>query len=156
MTIAMTLQQHLGNQGVRYEVLEHPPTYTASETAQVSHVSGHQVAKAVLLKEGGRFVLAVLPASYQISFDALRRLMQRDLELASEAEAHQVFTDCETGAVPADGAAYGLDTVVDERLAGENDVYLEAGDHRCLLHISGGDFARLMASARRGRFSTPA
>ena len=153
MTVANTLQQHLTSQGVRFDVLEHPPAYSSSQTAQVCHVSGDQYAKAVVLKGDGGYVLAVLPASHHADLVSVRSLLQRDLELASEAEASRIFADCETGALPADGPAYGLETIVDESLAALSDVYIEGGDHRSLLHLSGSDFGRLLADARRGEFS---
>ena len=153
MTIATTLQQHLANEGVRFDVLMHAHTQSASETAQASHISGRHIAKAVVLKDAQGFLLAVLPASHHIHLNALRRLVEREVELASEEEAACLFGDCETGALPADGDAYGVPTVVDETLAEQPDIYIEGGDHRTLLHIKGDEFRHLMTGARMGRFS---
>ena len=153
MTIATTLQQHLTNQGVHFDVLTHSPTHSASQTAQASHVSGRLIAKAVVLKDARGFLLAVLPASHHIHFNALRRLLEREVALATEEETAWLFADCDTGALPADGDAYGLPTVVDESLAEQGDIYIEGGDHCSLLHLKGDDFLRLMAGARRGHFS---
>jgi Ala-tRNA(Pro) deacylase len=52
------------------------------------------------------------------------------------------------------GAAYGLPAIVDDVLAGQPDVYLEAGDHLDLLHLRGDQFARLMQDVQHGRFSS--
>ena len=51
------------------------------------------------------------------------------------------------------GAAYGLDVVVDDSLVQLPELYLEAGDHAHLVHISGTNFRKLMHDARHGRFS---
>jgi Ala-tRNA(Pro) deacylase len=64
-----------------------------------------------------------------------------------------LFPDCAKGAVPALGAAYGLETFLDEALTSLANVYFEAGDHRHLLRVSGDAFAELLAGARRGHFS---
>jgi Ala-tRNA(Pro) deacylase len=49
--------------------------------------------------------------------------------------------DCETGAVLPLGAGYALECiVVDENLEGERDAYLEGGDHRTLIHLTGQQF----------------
>ena len=151
--IADRVQNFMENQGVRFDLLEHPLTYTATQTAQVSHVSGESVAKAVLLRAEGDYLLAVLPATRHIQLGRLGDWLGHPVMLASEEEAARMFPDCISGAIPAVGAAYGLPLVVDESLDTRSDIWFEAGDHRCLLHVSGEDFERLMAGARHGRFS---
>jgi len=55
--------------------------------------------------------------------------------------------------VPALGAAYGLNVVVDDSLAQQPDIYFESGDHTNLVHISGTSFRKLMTDALHGRFT---
>ena len=69
MAIAITLKQYLADNGIEYDALSHPHTYTSSKTAQASHIPGSRIAKAVLLKKDEDYVLAVLPASRHIRFD---------------------------------------------------------------------------------------
>jgi Ala-tRNA(Pro) deacylase len=73
------------------------------------------------------------------------------VSLATESEASRLFPDCEEGAMPALGMAYGLPAVVDDDLHGCDDIYFEGGDHRSLVHISGDQFDRLMGDVPRGR-----
>jgi Ala-tRNA(Pro) deacylase len=98
-------------------------------------------------------MLAVLPASRHIQFEELRRLLGSHVDMASEEQIETLFLDCESGAVPALGAAYGLNVVVDDSLAQQPDVYFEGGDHANLVHISGASFQQLTADARHGRFT---
>ena len=63
MTIAATVQRYLDDCGIDYEVVEHARTLSSSRTAEVGHVSGDRLAKAVVLKSEGGFTMAVLPAS---------------------------------------------------------------------------------------------
>jgi Ala-tRNA(Pro) deacylase len=116
-------------------------------------VSADSLAKAVVLKGGDGFMLAVLPASRHIHFEELRRLLGRDVDMANEEQVETLFVDCEPGAVPALGAAYGLNVVLDESLAQLPDVYFEGGDHANLIHMSGTSFQELMAKACHGRFT---
>ena len=44
--------------------------------------------------------------------------------------------------------------VLDDSLAGLDEVFFEGGDHRTLVKVSGEQFQRLMSGARHGRFST--
>jgi Ala-tRNA(Pro) deacylase len=152
MTIANTVRNYLSNRGIRYEVLPHEPTSTSQQTAETSHVSGHSLAKAILLKDEKGFLLAVLPASRHIRFRELRETLERPIGLATETEAGDVFKDCALGAIPALGQAYGLDVVMDDSLAEEPVIYCEAGDHQNLLRLAGTDFQRLMQDARHGKF----
>ena len=82
-------------------------------------------------------MLAVLPASRYIQFDELRRLLGSDVDIAGEGRVETLFLDCEPGSVPALGAAYELNVVVDDSLAQQPDVYFEGGDHANLVLISG-------------------
>jgi Ala-tRNA(Pro) deacylase len=153
MGIAITLAQYLAERGVPYDLVKHPDTVTASESAKASHISLDRLAKAVVLKGEDGFVLAVLPASSHIQFGELRKQLGADVDLANEEQVETLFLDCEPGAVPALGAAYGLKVIVDDSLANEPEIYLEGGDHASLVHISGRIFQELLADARHARFT---
>jgi Ala-tRNA(Pro) deacylase len=153
MGIAITLAQYLLDRDVAYELVSHPYTESAMASAAASGVPADSVVKAVVLKGGDGFMLALLPASRHIKFDELRRLVGNDVDIASEEQVETLFLDCEPGSVPALGAAYGLSVVVDDSLAQQPDLYLEGGDHAHLVHINGTNFQKLMEDARHGRFA---
>lgn len=153
MALALTLQQYLADHRVDYDVVTHEPTVSASRSAQQSHVSGDRLAKAVIVKDEEGFLMAVLPASHHVRLGELSRLLGRQVGLATETEASWLFRDCEFGAFPALGSAYGLDVIVDDSLAAQSDVYLEGGDHTSLVHMSAAQFRKLTENARHGRFS---
>jgi Ala-tRNA(Pro) deacylase len=140
MGVAITLAQYLTERGIKYDVVEHPHTATALESARTSHISVNRLAKAVVLKGDGGFVLSVLPASSHIQFGQLRQQLGADVDMANEEQIESLFHDCEPGAVPALGAAYGLRVIVDDSLASEPEIYLEGGDHASLVHINGSTF----------------
>jgi Ala-tRNA(Pro) deacylase len=97
--------------------------------------------------------MAVLPADRQIKLGQLSHLLSRPhLHLADEERVAAIFADCEPGAVPALGMAWGLETIVEEELDDCGVVYIEAGDHEHLVCISHEHFERLMQPARHGRF----
>ena len=153
MGIAITLAQYLVDDDIAYDLVPHPHTETASASAAASQVPADSVAKAVVLKGRDGFMLAVLPASRHIQFDELQRLLGGDVDMANEEQIETLFLDCEPGSVPALGAAYGLNVVVDDSLAQQPDVYFEGGDHANLVHVSGTSFQKLMADSKRGRFT---
>jgi Ala-tRNA(Pro) deacylase len=152
MAIAPTLQKYL-DQNVTYDVIPHEPTASSMQTAQVCHIPGDRLAKGIVLHRDGGYALAVLPASHHIQMSQLRAQLGREVELASEDEVSQLFKDCVPGAVPAIGACYALDTIVDDSINDQPDIYIEGGDHATLIHMGQKEFAQLNARARHGRFS---
>ena len=153
MTMAPKVERYIADQNVAHRVLTHAATPTASEAAQATHISGNQIAKAVVLRDDDGFVLAVVPASHHVSLERVQAELGRAVELASEEEASDLFPDCDLGAVPPIGQIYGVDVLLDESLVGLDQVCFEGGDHRSLVQVSGEDFTRLMDVARTGSFS---
>ncbi len=152
MAVASRLQDYLAQQNIDYEVSTHEPTDTATHSAQASHIPGSQLAKAVILKHGHGFVMAVLSANDHVHLGRLGQSLGRTVGLATEDEVGDIFSDCELGAVPPVGDAYGLEMVVEEALDGEPEIYFEGGDHKSLVHVSSDQFQKLMAQARRISF----
>jgi Ala-tRNA(Pro) deacylase len=151
MGIALTVAQYLLDRGIPYTPVLHPHTETAFATA--SELPADRVVKAVALKSRDGFMLALLPASRNIEFGKLRRLLGDQVDLAGEEQVETIFFDCEPGSVPAFGEAYGIKVIVDDSLAQQPDLYIEGGDHAHLIHISAKSFQRLMQQAQHGRFA---
>lgn len=154
MAIAMTIAEYLADHDVAYDVLTHPHTGSSGESAQASHVSGSRLAKSVVLEDEHGYLMVVLPANRQVDLGELHRLMNRSLGLATEGELGALFSDCEIGALPAIGPAYGIETLVDDTIAEQPDIYFEAGDHEQLIHVTAEGFSALLGDGtRHGHFS---
>ena len=152
--ISSRLFQYFDQRGVRYEVSEHRWSRSSAQTARLAHVPPRLVAKSVILEDEVGVVMAVIPADRFVMVGRLASLLGRhDLHLSDENRIASVFGDCDRGAVPPVGMAWGIETVVDEELEGHDVVYLEGGDHRRLLRMPGPQFVELMRVARHGRFS---
>ena len=72
MTIVKRLRAHLEAEGVAYEMIDHPRTGTARETAQAAHIPGSRLAKTVVLHLEGGPVLAVVPSSHRVDLARCR------------------------------------------------------------------------------------
>lgn len=153
MGVATTIQDFLESRSVAYEIINHPHTDSSMRTAESAHIPGDQLAKPILLGDDSSYLLAIIPASHRLELDRLNQVMARSLEMINEDEIASTFTDCETGAIPAVGEAYGVDTVLDTTLSHEADVYFESGDHEHLIHMSGEDFRSLMEHVPRVQVS---
>lgn len=145
MSVATRVLDHLETSQADYTVLRHPHTASSQETAQAAHVSGNQLAKAVVLeREGGGHLLAVLPASLTIHYPELESRFRCRLHPVEETALGEIFPDCEVGAVPPFGALYGLPTAVDPALLDETLIFFEAGDHESVVQVIRVDFERLL------------
>ena len=102
-----------------------------------------------LIKIDGKLAMAVLPASYKISFDQLKvALDASDVKLAYEQEFMDKFPDCEVGAMPPFGNLYGFDVYVAESLADDEEIAFNACSHTELVKMKFDDFEKLIKPER--------
>ena len=153
MTLAAGIERFLSENGVRYGVVAHRHTGSSFDSAQSAKLPPDKVAKGVLLRENENYVLAVLPASRKLDLDRLRSETGRAYELARESEVEKLFHDCAPGAVPAVGAVYGLETIVESSLREQPELYFEAGDHEELIHVTEHDYEMLLGDFQYYHFA---
>ena len=157
MTASPVVQLYLDSHGIEFDTLAHMPSVSSMRAAKAAGVSGDKMVKAVVLKklqQKESYLLAVMPASHRLHRLELQEHLNEHIDLALEEELTRLFPDCEPGAVPPLGEAYGIETFVDDSITEQTDVYFEGGDHVTLVHVVGPAFCSLMASATHGRFSS--
>ena len=139
------LGQFLKLSNIPYRAYNHPPTYTAQDTAHVMHISGYEVAKAVILKVDDRFVMAVLAACEQIDLDRFREQTGALwVELADEAEMAKIAPLCDQGSIPPVGNLFGLPVYVSIALTKDDVISFNAGNHTEEIRMSYSDFEQLV------------
>jgi len=155
MPILRKLKEFLDANRVRYEVRSHAVAYTAQEVAAEEHIPGREMAKVVMVRDGGDYLMAVLPAPHHVDLARLEKAAGRKgLTLATEAEFARLFPGCDPGAMPPFGNLYGIPVWVDESLTRDDEIAFNAGNHEQTVHMKYADFARLarpgIASFRSG------
>ena len=137
----MNVADFLSEKRVEYDLIPHRETFDAQRMAEVVHVSGTEVAKTVLLRSGGRYVVAVLPANRTIDFDRAEHLLDEGkVELANELEMQELLPDCEIGALPPFGSQYNMPTIVDESLTEDYEIVFEGNTHHESIRMKFHDF----------------
>lgn len=149
MSAAPTLTEYLDGLHLDYDIVTHTHTDSSLRSAEAAHVSGELVAKSILLGDEHSYLLAVIPASHRLDVGYLNKETSRQLEMVNESEIEAAFSDCEKGAIPAVGEAYGIDTIVDSGLLRQSSIYFESGDHEHLIKMKRADFQELMKNARK-------
>jgi Ala-tRNA(Pro) deacylase len=156
MAIAHTVESYIARRGIHYDVVSHAHSHNSAETAQLAHVPGDLLAMSVVLEDDQGYVMAVLPSTCHIRVGRLSRELNRRLRLAAEKDLNALFGDCELGAIPPVGLAYGISTIVDDGIAEQPEIYFEAGDHEQLIRMNQKDFRTLMNHAGHARFAARA
>lgn len=153
MAVASTVRQFLDSHHIDYEIVQHPRSVSAARIAAAAHVPGDRLAKGVLMGDDQGYVIAVVPSTHRVDLARVHQETQRMLGLAVERDVAELFRDCDPGAIPPLGSAYGIKTLVDDRLINQPDVYFEAGDHEELIHMDRSQFNALMSGAEHGIIS---
>jgi len=146
MPIVEKLQRYLDEHHVRYELLSHPPAFTAQEVAALQHVKGREFAKVVMAETRNGAVMVVLPATRRLDLLKLRAALKTDQppRLAHEDEFAHLFAPCEPGAMPPFGNLFGVPVYVDRSLAADEAIVFQAGTHADTVRMRYADFARLV------------
>ncbi len=153
--ISVRLKKFLDDNLVGFDVVQHDPAFTAQELAARMHVPGREFVKVVVVKLNGSYALAALPAHRRIDLKALARAAGvRKCSLATENEFQQLFLDCEVGAMPPFGNLYNLPTYVDQEVAYNEVIVINAGTHAEAIRVRFNDLKRLV-HPRVGRFAVP-
>jgi Ala-tRNA(Pro) deacylase len=139
----MRVPQFLIDRQIPFEILIHPPAFTAQKRAKYLGVSGRQVVKSVLLVSPRGPFLAVLPAIQRVDTQALERNLGGPIRLANPREIAAVFRDCEWGVLAPFGTLYGVPTVLEASFASDHRIVFEAHRHAAAIRMRCDDFERL-------------
>lgn len=146
-TVFERLEERLRGAGVAFTVLRHRAVYTSEEAAEVRGTALASGAKALVLKVGDGFVLAVVPADRKLdSKKARATLGSRSIRFATREEVEQL-TGLQPGAIPPFGSLFGLATTCDPALGENASINFNAGDHAVSVQMSCADYLRVEAPA---------
>jgi Ala-tRNA(Pro) deacylase len=127
----------LDEMGIEYEVHEHEPSYTASETAAAEGVDPRSFEKVIWVRTtSGGDALLVLDSEDHLDLAKARDALRSGrVKLVSEGELERLAPDCEAGAMPAVGRLFGIPTFADYSVRDEPDVSFSAGSHRFAVRV---------------------
>lgn len=144
-TVFERLQQRLTASQTPFRVLRHQPVFTSQEAAEVRGAALASGAKALICKAGDRFVMIVLPADRKLASKQARlALGGKSLRFADRGEVDQL-TGLAPGAIPPFGSLFELPTYCDHRLADNDEINFNAGDHSISICMRCADYLALEA-----------
>jgi Ala-tRNA(Pro) deacylase len=131
--------------GIPYEELHHRDAFSAQEVAHHEHVSGHRVAKVVVVMADGWPVELVLPATRRVVLERVRELLGvQEVRLASEDELGLMFPGCETGAMPPLGHWQNVPVLMDSAMRVQGAILFQAGTHHDAVRLRFEDWFELV------------
>jgi Ala-tRNA(Pro) deacylase len=154
MSMPKWIERTLEQEQVRFHSRHHRPRFTAQEVAAEEHVSGHRMAKVVVVKADDAMVEVVVPASQRIDIEAVRsELGCETCRLATEREIAEQFTDCELGAVPPLRHWADVLILMDRHLMRlKGRLMFQAGTHEDAIEMEFSDWYRI-TQPREGNFT---
>lgn len=155
MPITNNVTRMLAAKGVAFETHELPEEKLGGvAAAAILGVDPHQVFKTIvaLRPDGGKPVLALIPAPSQVDLKALGRFLGgKKLQLATQAQAEKL-TGLQAGGIsPLVLIGKGFEVVVDEAALGFEKIYLSGGQRGLNLSMAPEAVIEL-ARARTGKF----
>jgi Ala-tRNA(Pro) deacylase len=142
----MDVTGFLKKAGVKYKVSQHKPAFSAQTMAAVIHEPGKFVAKPVIVKVDGQYVMCVLAACYKIDLKALKKQMKaKSVELVGEEQMGELFGDCELGAEPPFGNLYNMLTIMDKSLEKDDHIMFQGGTHEKAISMKMADYLKLVS-----------
>ena len=124
---------HLGKKNLKFEVVKHKKVYTAYDLAQTLGTELDKIAKTLLVKaelpvlkkKESRYYAVVVPASYYLEFNKLKKLLKATkVQMAPEKFMQKL--GIEPGAISPFGSLRGLGVVVDKALLKTKDAIVGA------------------------------
>jgi Ala-tRNA(Pro) deacylase len=154
MELPRWIESTLQAEHVPYRVHHHRPRFTSQEVAAEEHVSGHRMAKVVIVKAGDEFAAVVLPASRRVDLRAVGEALGGvACRLATEHEIADHVTGCEVGAIPPLPHWEGMRMLADSSMMeNQGPILFQAGTHEDAIEMTGADWRRI-AHPTGGRFS---
>jgi Ala-tRNA(Pro) deacylase len=137
------LHSKLQQAGLAFTVLRHEPVFTSEQAAAIRGCSLATGAKALILKAGEQFVLAVLPADRKLDSKKAREAFGvKSIRFATKEEVLQL-TALEPGSIPPFGSLFELPTSCDPALGDNESINFNAGDHAISVRMTYADFVSL-------------
>jgi len=155
MSAPRWLKSILAYQGIPYEEHHHDPVFSAARLAEAEHVSGHRVAKTVILADHGHPLAVVLPSCERLDLGRVQEAVGNpEPRFATEEEITGWFKGCHPGAVPPLCLRSDEQLLMDRSLAHVGRMVFPAGTPEDSVSVRFSDWYRAVHPGV-GRFTVP-
>ena len=140
------LKELLDKGGIKYTLLEHKAVKTSEEAAKVRGTDLKQGARALIFSTDKGYVQSVCSAAKEVDEKKVAALIgARNIQLASPKQVKAV-TGCEIGCVPPFGNLFGLQVIIDQSLAENDEIAFNAGRHDRSIKMKFKDYSKVIGT----------
>jgi ferredoxin/flavodoxin---NADP+ reductase len=138
--------RYLDEQGVSYQLVEHPPALTAAEQARAAQVDLDRTAKAIPLRDERGWHVAVIPASHRLDLDKARSALGAgpSLQIATFDQIRSELPAPDAGVLPPLAPLLRAPEVLDRRLLDHDGIFISGGDDRHVVLIDPNDLVEVV------------
>ncbi len=128
---------------IKHDILKHKTVYTAYDMANTLKKKLNEVAKTIVIRADKGHVLVVLPASHQVDFKALKKILKaKKIDIDKENVMVKIFK-VKAGALSAiHGTINKIPVYVDKSLTKAKKIVAQAGSFEESLHLTAKEFIR--------------
>lgn len=120
-------EAYLRQRKIRFELVPHESTDTTAAEARALRIPSEEVLKAVVLRVGDDYALAILPGSRKLDIHLLDVAAGAHVRLATEEEIEERFPGFELGAIPPIPGLLGVKAFVDTSVQDHDEVAFADG-----------------------------
>lgn len=131
--------EHLQDQHVEFEALEHGSAHTALQEALQLGIGADRVAKAVVLDTPDGHAVAVIAGWQRLDMHDCKEALGCSVHLATEDELERDFPQFEPGAFPAVPSMMDFPYMVDPEVMHHDEVIIGGGDPRHSVRLATAD-----------------
>lgn len=128
---------------IKHEILKHKTVYTAYDLANTLKKKLNEVAKTLVIRVDKGHVLVVLPASHQVDFKVLKKILKaKKIDIDRENVMVKLFK-VKPGAISAiHGKINKIPVYVDKSLTKVKKIVAQAGSFEESLHLTAKEFIK--------------
>ncbi len=163
--LSKTLKNFLEKNKIKYELLEHRTVYTALDKAATLRVKPTAIGKTVIVSFDAKgYALGLIPANKNLdkqkvltTFNKYRQKMKekpfKKIDFVTEKWLTSNIKGAKLGATPPFGILYKLPFFIDNSLAKQSKIIVNAGEYELSLKLSPASLIKLDPYTLKGSFS---
>jgi Ala-tRNA(Pro) deacylase len=153
MAVPKKIINFLDQNKIKYRILEHKKVFTAYDKSQTLKVPEKIVGKTLIVKFNNSLAMVLIGANKNLDFKKLKKILGKEVKLASERLIKNKIKGVKLGAIPPFGNLWGMKTFVDRSLKREKKIILNSGDWQFSIEVSPKDFEKLVGDLVWGSFA---
>lgn len=162
MAISKSIHNYLEKNKYKYEIIEHKTTYTAWDKAQTEKVRPQEIAKTLVMKADGEYILALVPSNRNLDKNKLLKLINVNKKKKGEKAAKKIDFAKEAwmkknilgkvGAVPSFKGLIKAEIYLDNLLGKNKKIQVGSGEYNSSIKVNTNQYLKI-ENPIKGSFS---